>query len=227
MLIFRVSLHRQTLGITKMELKQLVCSLVIMASSGLYATVNPNDLVKVTPENNPGCVEYYSYKNAMYCSTIPKETQVVDPKIKDYEKQNILFDDRPWQAAWGRETPTITSVEYIPRGDNIDQWHELITSEYIPDPQNHVSPKQFSEISMQGIKDAGFSPIIKIIKDTPDQIILEFRIESPANQAQDELQIITKREDALYAVHYTMKGGDMGQKNREKWLRNLGAVSIK
>lgn len=207
--------------------KQLFYFFILSISSNLYAAIKPEDLVKVTPKNNPVCVEYFNYRNAMYCSTTPKETKPVDPNIKALEKQNIAFDDRPWQAAWGQETPSITSVEYVPRGDNIDQWHELITSEYIPDPQNRVSPKQFSEASLQGIKEAGFSPIIKIIKDTPDQIVLEFRIESPSNQAQDELQIISKGKDALYAVHYTIKVADMEQKNRDKWLRNLLNSRIK
>ena len=192
-----------------------------------FANIDPANLIKVTPETDPTCVEYYHYKNAMYCSTTAQNNERVDPNIRMNEHQTILFDERPWFAAWGQHTAAIDTVEYIPAGDHIEKWTELVTSQFVPDPENKISPKQFADTIIQGIKEAGFSPIIHTIQDTPDQFIFEFRLESPPNQAQDELQKITRGHNGLYILHYTIKKADMGQKNREKWVSILEKSSIK
>jgi hypothetical protein len=192
-----------------------------------YANVDPSKLVKVTPETNPDCVEYFNYKDAMYCSTTPLASAAVDPHLNEYEKQNIVFDERPWQAAWGKKTPIITTIEYVPLGDDVEKWHELITSEFIPGLQDKATPKEFALASIQGIKEAGFNPIVTFIKDTPTQVVLEFRIESPTNAIQDELQVINKGKDGLYVLHYVIKQADMGKKNRDKWLAILEKATVK
>ncbi len=209
------------------SLKLTGCVLSLMLPLTIHAAVNPDKLIKVTPENNPQCVEFFNYKGAMYCSTEAQMREPVDPKIKGYEKQKIFFDDRAWQADWGRKTPVITTVEYVPLGDSVENWHELITSEFIPGIQKKATPKEFAQASMAGLVKAGFTPIITYIKETPDLVVLEFQIKSPANAIQDELQTIRKGPDGLYVLHYVIKEADMGQKNRAKWLELLGKSSIK
>ncbi len=186
-----------------------------------YATINPANLIKVTPETDPSCVEYYTYKNAMYCSTKALQSEKVDPNIKNYEHQTIAFDDRPWFAAWGQHTPAIDTVEYVPAGDNINKWTELVTSQFMPDPENKYTPKQFVDLFMQSLKETGLSPEIHYWKETPNQILFEFQIHSPANQAQDELQIVTRGPKGLYILHYAVKKADMGKANRDKWIALL------
>lgn len=44
---------------------------------------------------------------------------------------------------------------------------------------------------------------------TPDQILFEFRIKEPLNLQQDELQIVTKKKNGFYIVHYVIKTPDM------------------
>lgn len=71
------------------------------------AAIDPNSLVKVTKENNPQCIEFYTYKGEAYCNTNPNNiSSVIDPNIKTYEKQRLVFDDRPWQAVWGSKEMT-------------------------------------------------------------------------------------------------------------------------
>jgi hypothetical protein len=206
--------------------RNLVCLLLLLPCAA-HANIDPAKLVKVTPGNNPDCVEFFSYKGGMYCSTQPLVKDPVDPAIKEYEKQNIVFDERPWQAAWGKQSKEITSVEYVPMGDNVEKWTELVTSEFIPDAQDKVIPKEFSELSMQGIEKAGFKPVVTYINVSPKQVILEFRILAPSNAAQDELQIITSGSDGLYVLHYVIKKADMGQANRDKWIAILKRSSHK
>lgn len=184
-----------------------------------------SDLIKVTKESNPKCVEYYIYKGESYCSTKAFSSQKIDPALKDYEKQNIVFDDRAWQAAWGKKTPTFTSVEYIPMGEDINNWKELVTSQFFPNL--NVSPSEFANKVIERIKSLGLNPIITFHQNTSDKVIFEFRIEAPSNQVQDELQMVTRGKDGLYVLHYVIKEPSMSLKRREKWLKNFSKSSIK
>lgn len=205
----------------------LTTSALLLTSSPLFADIDPSKLIKVTPGNNPDCVEYYNYNNEMYCSTTALSPDSVDPNIIHKEKQKIVFDQRAWHPAWSDIKPTISTIEYIPAGDSINKWNELITSQFIPDLQSKVTLKNYVNLIIQGIKDSGFKPIVTFHEDTPEQIIFEYRITDPANVAQDEIQKMTMGKDGIYILHYVIKKADMGHDNRTKWLANLKKSSIK
>lgn len=200
---------------------------LILTSFTATAAVDVNKLVKITPENKAKCVEYYHYKGELYCSTVAQDSQPIDARLKDEEKLDIVFDDRPWQMVWGKQTPEMTTIEYVPNGDNINDWHELVTSQFFPGLQDKITPLQYAELIIQKIKDAGYRSIIKFFQKSNDQVIFEFRIESPDNQKQDELQMIRSDDKGIYVLHYVIKNADMGQKNRETWLQNLKDSKIK
>jgi hypothetical protein len=198
-----------------------------LLSSSVFATVDDSKLIKVTGESSQNCVEYYSLNGEMYCSTEALQSKAMDIAIVTYEKQNIKFDSRAWKIAWGKKTPYITTVEYVPRGDDIDNWHELVTTQFMPGLQDIVSPKAFAEKFLKAYEESGFKPEATFLKDTPDQVIFEFKITAPPSQIQDEIQVITKGKDGLYAVHYAIKEADMGKEKRNLWLKNLADSSIK
>lgn len=202
-------------------------SLGIAALPSLALADIPQDkLIKVTKDANVKCVEYYHYKGELYCSTEAISKQPADAEIVKYEKFNVQFDNRKWQLAWGKKTDSLTTVEYVPSGDDINHWHELVTSQFFPSLQEKVTPKEFADVMINHLKEAGYTPIITFIKDTPDQVIYEFRIESPENQIQDELQMINKGKDGIYVLHYVIKKKDMGKNNRDLWVNNLSQSSM-
>jgi hypothetical protein len=212
----------------KLSLSQstLFGMLLSTASFACFAAAPPG-LIKVTGENTEKCVEYYSYQGESYCSTTALSSRPAPGDINTYEMQNIIFDNRPWQAAWGRKSDDSVVVEYIPMGDDINNWKELVTSQFFSGLDNHMTPKQFAETVIKGMVDLGFKPIVTFIKSTPDQVIFEFRIDKPENQVQDELQMITKGINGFYVLHYVIKKADMGQAARDQWLNNFANSKIK
>lgn len=204
----------------------LICG-VLLSAFAAHATIDTSKLVKVTGEKSPKCVEYYNVKGEMYCSTEALQSKALDFEIVTYEKQNIKFDDRAWKLAWGKKTPSITTVEYVPKGDDIENWHELVTSQYMPTLQNEVTPMQFVKIILKGLEESGFKPITTFLKESPDQVIFEFKITAPPSQIQDEIQSIVKGKDGLYVLHYAIKVADMGQKRGDMWATNFSSSTIK
>lgn len=189
--------------------------------------IDPATLAKVTASNRTQCVEYYIYKGSLYCSATAHSEQPIDPNLLQQEKMNIVFDNRPWQAAWGKKSEDVRMLEYVPGGENINDWHELITSQFFPGLQEKVTAKQFAELFIQDLQRAGFKPIVQFLEEKNNLVIFEFRLAEPANQIQDEIQKVTTDNKGLYSLHYVIKNADMGPKNREKWLHNLQNSSIK
>lgn len=198
-----------------------IWTLVMMSSIATGAPFSLDNLVKVTPKNDTQCTQYYLYKGVLYCNSATTDSQPVDPQIRHSEKLNIVFDDRPWQMAWGNKTSIGTTIEYIPAGDDINHWHELVTSQFFPGLQKKTSLKQFANTLVENLKALGYQPIVEYLEDTEDRVILEIRIEQPQNQVQDELEMLIKDNNGIYLVHYVIKKADMGKENREKWVQNL------
>lgn len=205
--------------VTKLIL--FIGTFIMMSLVATGAPFSLNNLVKVTPENDTQCVQYYFYKGALYCDATKTDMQTVDPEIKNYEKLKIVFDDRPWQIAWGNKNSMGTTIEYIPAGDNINDWHELVTSQFFPGLQKRMTLKQFANTMVENVKSLGYQPIVNYLEDTEDRLILEIRIEKPQNQAQDELEMFLKDDQGIYLLHYVIKKSDMGKENKEKWIKNL------
>ena len=192
------------------------------------ATMDPASLVKVSGNNNPKCVEYYIYKGETYCNTTSQSTAHPDPKIKNYEKLKLIFDDRAWFASWGEKNDKITTVEYLPSGGDIKNWYELVTTQFIPGIQDNVTPKQFADLTIAELKKINsIKYTTNFIDTTPDTVIFEFKVTAPDNLKQHELQKITKGSDGMYVEHYAIKVPDMDKANRDKWLNILRSTKIK
>jgi hypothetical protein len=206
------------------------CFLGLLVTTHCFAepvsTPLPPNLIKVTKESNPKCVEFIVYQREIYCSLVALDKAPVDPQILSYEKQTILFDNRPWKAAWGQNKQQISTIEYTPVGDDIDNWKELITTQFIPG-LNEVTPAQFGERFLDGLKKSGIIFTVHSINNQPNQLIFEFRVEQPINLQQDEIQKVIKGKAGMYILHYAIKGSDMGEVNRQKWIANIKKSTLK
>ncbi|HAU1151171.1 TPA: hypothetical protein JBI12_04370 [Legionella pneumophila] len=191
-----------------------------------YSSSLPEDLIKVNKENNPKCVEFVTYKGELYCSIVPLADSTVDSQVINYEKQMVRFDDRPWKIAWGKKTDKVVTVEYIPVGDDINNWKELITTQFMPGLTN-MTPAQFGNQFLYNLNKSGVKYILNVIEEQPDLLIFEFKVQEPANLQQDEILKIAKGKDGIYVLHYAIKKSDMTKENRDKWVKNLKNSFIK
>ncbi|RUR13739.1 hypothetical protein [Legionella sp. km772] len=208
---------------------KLILSSFLLYSISFAANTDlalPPNAVKVTKVNNPNCVEYYNYKGTLYCSLMTIDNKPMDPKLLAYEKQKITFDNRVWKAVWGEHKDAITTIEYLPMGQNINHWNELITSQFIPGLEE-VSAKEFANRFLSNLKKTGVLYKSNFIDKQPKMVIFEYQVMQPKNLQQDELQKIVKGSDGIYVLHYATKKSDMGSKNRQKWLTLLKNSTLK
>ncbi len=208
-------------------MKKIICTLLLFLISNInFAAEVPYGTYPVNYVNKLKCIEFYNNNGNLYCSFNAGTITPIDHAILNYEKFNIAFDDRFWAVASGQNQDFYLSTEYIPKDDIPDMWSEMITSQYIPGPQATISPRQYFNRVMEQIIHAGFQPIITITKETPDELIAEFRVKTPTVN-QDELQRIIKTENGFYALHYAKRSPDIGPAERKKWLNNLQKSTLK
>ena len=208
---------------------EFIYLILAMSFSGfLWSESNklPEHVVKVTLENNPKCIEYLRYHGDMYCSLVPLDKTSFDPQLMAYEQQNVHFDERPWKAAWGERKEYITSIEYIPIGQNINNWQELVTTQFIPGVAD-VSAKQFAQRFLADLKKSHVVYTFNILSEQKNIVIFEFQVHKPKNLQQDEIQKIVKGPKGLYILHYAIKKENMSSHNRSEWLNNLQQSTLK
>jgi len=205
----------------------IIINIITLVLSPLSHAISESDLVEVKSDMKEKCVEYYTKNNVLYCSTKALQSSAQTEDLSKLERQNIVFDERPWKYAWGKKADNIVTIEYVPLGDDINNWKELITSQYVTQIPPNVNPRSFAEIIVKELKSKGFYPVVTYHKVTPDEVIFEFRIEKPESQTQDEIQVIRKEEDGFYIIHYVVKQFDMGTENRNKWINNFDKSSVR
>lgn len=208
-------------------------ALIILMAVPIYSMVDAAEpkidkskLIEVNAENKSSCVEYYRAEGKLYCST--QKLQAEQPKMAVVtDKMTMRFDGRPWYAAWGKNDNKSSTVEYIVKGDNIDNWKELVTSQYYAGLQQKISPEGFVDNFIGILKKQGFEPDWNLISKSEKEAIFEYKISQPANQVQHEIQRIITTNDGMYVVHYVVKKPDMGPAQRNKWVNLLKAAKPK
>lgn len=193
-------------------------TLLIIPSA--YAYVVLNDLVKITDQTKGKCVEYYMYKNELYCTITASNSDPVDGRAISAEQQHIEFDDRIWKAVWGKKTASDLTIEYVPDGDNLNNWKELITSQLFYGMQT-ASPKEFADTFMSTLNGKGYQGVVTVYETTPKRQIFEFQIKQPADQIQDVIINVTTGKNGMYVLQYAVKKPDMGQETRKQWIERL------
>jgi len=183
-------------------------------------------LLKVDSNNKSKCVEYYLFKNELFCSekAISEQGNKID--LEKYEKLKIVFDDRIWKPITSQSKDNISTVEYIPEDSDANSFNELLTSQYIPNLPSHISPKDFADLEIKFLKKDSPKLTYKFIEEKPNEVIFEFVILEPQSEQQHEIQYIRKKGKDLYVLHYVKSGKNMGETTKEKWINRMKQSTI-
>lgn len=121
-------------------------------------------LLKVDSNNKSKCVEYYLFKNELFCSekAISEQGNKID--LEKYEKLKIVFDDRIWKPITSQSKDNISTVEYIPEDSDANSFNELLTSQYIPNLPSHISPKDFADLEIKFLKKILQNSLISLLR---------------------------------------------------------------
>lgn len=72
----------------------------------------------------------------------------------------------------------MVTIEYLPAGERLDHWQELVTTQYFPELQKQATLKQFSNVIMENLKKIA-NPEITILEETLIRLFLNSELKSP------------------------------------------------
>lgn len=156
------------------------------------------------------------------------KTKIYYPNTQVSMPKTIMLGNTEWKLANQQENNDLLLAEYVTNGESIDHWTQLFTIQYFKfELRKDVTPEMFANAEMAPLKDQNYKLDYKKINLGPKEGMIEFRIEEPANEQQDEIQRINITPDTkLTVIHYVIKKADMGVDERKKWIKILNEFDM-
>jgi hypothetical protein len=159
------------------------------------------------------------------------------PGIVDGETLIFDFDERQWIVGNERTGNNRSIIEYILKGETIDEWTELVTVNTIYTPMGKeikMSPRQ---ILMKSTIDRlrAQHPTLKwnIIEESEKSILYEWTIASESTIIEGKSFDYDEHEIArimigkdIHFFHYATKDVPILPDVRQKWLRIISSASL-
>ena len=149
--------------------------------------------------------------------------------ISALEVAKPVFDQREWQLAWSKKAGTDqeTFNEYILKGDNIQNWSELVTIQFFPGLQNKISLNVFANSTKDSITHICPSTEWNVLQKTKTEIIWQFTVTNcHGQQDQTEIARAIRTNQGIHVFHYAIKQAPMPKDKEKVWLKNIKAVEI-
>ena len=107
------------------------------------------------------------------------KTQTAAPKISDKqtpspdaEKPRIVFDGETFIFAWEGASPTVKIKEFLPAGQNFDNWTRLVAINEYP---NVDDPREFAQVMLDSLKQQNPKAGTQLqANDKTGEVVLDF-----------------------------------------------------
>lgn len=133
-----------------------------------------------------------------------------------------------WNLANQQQDKDVILAEYVTNNEKVDNWTQLVTFQKFKFAfPKELTPAKFAEGEFSQLQKQGYKLKSAILESSPNEAIMEFRIEEPASEQQDEIQRIIKTpSDEVLVFHYVLKKSDMGDAERTKWTTALKGINF-
>jgi len=146
----------------------------------------------------------------------------------DNSDSNLTVGSKSWQVGFHDENDKSKIIELITNGETIDKWTELLTFQSFKFTfRKEVTPTFFADTEVANLRAKGLKYEYVVLKTTPEEAIIEFKVNTPVAQQQDEIQRIVKTADNHFVIlHYAIKKSDMGVEQRTLWTDALQGIDV-
>lgn len=191
------------------------------------ADIDATQLIEVDAKNKIPCIEYFKVAKKLYCSTQPLLNTKISKEIADAEVFQLHLNTNNWKVAWTDIKPDMTTIEYLPHGQSVKDWQQMITTQFMANIPADITPKMLAQQFIKNLQQQGFNPAITYHQESRNNVIFEFQIINPSEHAQDEIQKIVKTTKGIYLLHYVIRKDNMDEKARNEWLEFIKTRELK
>jgi hypothetical protein len=135
-----------------------------------------------------------------------------------------------WVEAYKVVAPSGAWVlEYIPKGENVENWSELIQIQYLPQASyggRHLSASTFANAFESAIKEKFPDIKLTITPKSDDNVLIDWSLpkDIQGEKAQHELAQIISTPDGIYRVAFTKKVAQLDPELKKTWLDRLSKI---
>jgi hypothetical protein len=136
--------------------------------------------------------------------------------------------DTGWKIAHSLETKKMKMIEYVPKGDDIENWNELFTYQnFGKNYFNHHPEKMLDAIKALREKECPGVTQWTVIAQDQNSILYEWQA-GPClgNPEQHEIARIIYGKYNCFFLHYAAKVHELSPETRAKWLKLLQAATV-
>lgn len=140
-------------------------------------------------------------------------------------------DGNNWKLGYQFAKNGIALYEFVPKGETVENWSELITSHYI---SYVIYPKttpieKIAEINLNGVKNHCSHFTSNYIEKTEESVIYQWEIKDCGkgiDADQVEIARIVKGNYGFNSIHYAVKTSNLSSAKRNQMLKAVESSQI-
>lgn len=141
------------------------------------------------------------------------------------ENWSIAFDPDRWSEGYRTEDSEQTVIEYVLKGESVENWSKLVTSQTI---FSKIDPEWLYNYMIEDLKKDCPSLKTSIITKSKKSILFEWhRAECEGHPSQHELRKIVVYKNKTYAIALSRKNNTLSANSLERWIASFKSAEIK
>jgi hypothetical protein len=135
-------------------------------------------------------------------------------------------DNKDWEIGWSNKTERSAMYEFVPKGQTVQNWKELVTLQFYPGMQDR-SAADFMKSFLALLQSDEPLAKAEMISSSPDDTMMEWNVlGSKQNADQFELDRVIRGKQGLHMIHYAVKTSSFSSADRSKWLNFLRSAKL-
>ena len=146
------------------------------------------------------------------------------------ETVQAVFDERQWKLGLENFNPEKKAVikEYVPDGQTVEAWNELITLQFFEGLQNKVSVAHFLEEVQGGLRIACPSVQWSTVSEAEKEAVYRWSIQGCSGQLdQTEITRVVAGQEGMHIWHYAAKDPKLPLGKQKEWIDRLNEFRLK
>lgn len=137
------------------------------------------------------------------------------------------FDGRDWDLDYQAQEGSSMIYEWVPRGQSVENWNELVTVQAFGGIQAVMSADKFMETMRDGMSKICPGIEWNILSNRRSDVLYDWQIEyCTGHDPQYEVARILVGREAIYVIHYATKHIPIESAVKQRWITILKAVTL-
>lgn len=117
--------------------------------------------------------------------------------------------------------------EYLPKGQNLQNWSEMVTVQSMEGLQKEATVQAFQDKVQSYLIRTCPNLKWKVLSSSENESLYEWSIQGCSSQPdQSEIARIVRTNESIHVWHYVIKQAPMPEEKHKTWKSNLEAIEI-